>query len=82
MLKWITSNSCAFIDLVEHDEMTGEMVPDAREPKSPGRAGHEMGGRLGASGKKRHIMTLGDKLFCQPRDNAFGAAVKPGRHRF
>ena len=68
-------------DLIEHDDMIGNMVPDLGiQPKRSLRTAHQFraGPRI-AAGEERHLVTLRHQLFCQIGTDPFCAAVEAGR---
>ena len=61
----------------------GELALRAGETQRSRPRGHEPGGGSGvAAGEQSHRVTLSTQLLRQIRDDAFGAAIEPGRHRF
>lgn len=67
----------AAVHLMQHRQVTGGVIPVAKQAQALGRAGCELGRRLGVpAGEQRDFVTLADQFFCNPADDALGAAVE------
>ena len=63
--------------LVQHDEVTGDMVPDPCKAQRLGNTGDEFCGCLGIAARKQgHIMTLTHELLSQPGHHPLGPSIE------